>query len=75
MINKIRPLSEVDLSFGNDGRDCKWVIRYYCPTCKRRIFGGYKADNACDNCGTFYDWGKREPRIKEIRLVDWGDEE
>lgn len=28
-------------------------------------------ENACDQCGTFYDWGKREPEILITRSIKW----
>ena len=31
----------------------------------------YKAETACDNCGTFYDWGNQEPKIVVTRIVEW----
>ena len=46
------------------------MIKYYCPTCGRSI-RGYKSDNACDNCGTFYDWGDNEPKIVVIKSIKW----
>lgn len=72
MIKKIRPYAEVDWNNGNDGRDGHYYIVYHCPTCHRKIRSGYRAETACDECGTFYDWGEKEPRIKVTRTVDWG---
>lgn len=30
-----------------------------------------KKNTACDRCGTFYDWGGKEPRIKRTESVEW----
>lgn len=69
-VEKIRPSAYIVYSDGNDGRDGKYVIRYRCPTCNRTI-QRYKAETACDECGTFYDWGDKEPQIKITRSVSW----
>ena len=50
-IEKVRPTARVELDDGNDGRDGKYIIAYYCPKCSRRIWS-YARDNACDQCGT-----------------------
>ena len=71
-IEKIRPKASVQWSDGNDGRDGRYYIEYRCPVCGRRIFY-YGRDNACDQCGTFYDWGKREPVIEITRSVKWDE--
>lgn len=71
MINKIRPIARVEWSEGNDGRDAHHYIAYYCPTCKRRIWG-YEKVTACDNCGTFYDWSKKA-HIETKYEVKWDD--
>lgn len=70
MMEKIRPKAEVRLDFGNDGRDEHYYIKYSCPTCGQIILG-YRSETACDRCGTFYDWGVREPKIKVTRMVEW----
>lgn len=72
MIEKIRPVATVKWSDGNDGWDGSYYIEYRCPKCGRLIYG-YRRDTACDECGTFYDWGEREPSIKVIREVDWNE--
>ena len=72
MIEKIRPVATVKWSDGNDGRDGRYYIEYRCPKCGKLIHG-YHRDTACDECGTFYDWGNREPSIKVIREVDWNE--
>ena len=71
MIEKKRPRAEPYFSHGIDGWDSHWTIKFTCPTCGRWIFRGYKSETACDQCGTFYDWGDREPRIEITRTVDW----
>ena len=68
MIEKKRPTTSIKYDFGCDGRDGCYYIEYSCPTCGRTIFG-YKSSTACDRCGTFYDWGQREPKIEIIRSV------
>lgn len=70
MMNKIRPKAEIKYNFGTDGRDDSYYIAFSCPTCGRRI-GDYKGANACDECGTFYDWGDRKPKIVVTRSVEW----
>ena len=70
MISKIRPVAIVEYSYGNDGRDAHHYIAYYCPTCGRTI-PWYEYATACDQCGTFYDWGEKEPRIEITRSVKW----
>lgn len=69
-IKKIRPLAWVEWSDGNDGRDGHYYIEYHCPKCGKRILY-YRHENACDRCGTFYDWGKREPEIVITRSIKW----
>lgn len=70
MIKKIRPKTEIKLNYGMDGRDAYYEIAYFCPTCGKSIYG-YKVSNACDRCGTFYDWSGKEPRIVVHRSVEW----
>lgn len=70
VVNKIRPTAEVRLDFGMDGRDQHYYIHYSCPVCGQNIWG-YRSKTACDRCGTFYDWGNREPRIVVSRSVEW----
>ena len=70
MSEKNRPKAEVRYDYGCDGRDSRYYIAYFCPTCGKGI-SGYKNSNACDRCGTFYDWGRTEPSIKVARTVDW----
>jgi hypothetical protein len=54
-IKKVRALAEKRYSSGNDGRDSRWVVDYYCPNCRKAI---RKGDIACDRCGLFFDWKK-----------------
>lgn len=70
MIEKIRPNASVELDYGNDGRDGRYYIEYRCPKCNR-IIRWYESDMACDKCGTFYDWGSRQPSIEITRTVKW----
>lgn len=70
MIENTRPNAEVRFNQGIDGRDTYYHIVYSCPRCGR-IIRGYQSDVACDVCGTFYDWGNREPKIKVSRTVEW----
>lgn len=70
MVEKFRPRTTIEHSEGNDGRDGYDYIEYWCPKCNRRI-GGYRYKTACDNCGTFYDWGDDAPRIVDHPLVEW----
>ena len=70
-VQKIRPKAELRYSWGDDGRAPERVyIEYYCQKCGRYA-GGYKSFNACDECGTFYDWGDHEPRIKTVKIIEW----
>ena len=71
IIEKKRVKAEAVLCFGNDGRDAHWIIKYSCPTCGREIICGYKSKTACDECGTFYDWGDKKPRIVTTHSVEW----
>ena len=50
---KVRPSAEKSYSYGNDGRDARWIVNYSCPNCDKPIS---KFDIACDRCGTFFDW-------------------
>ena len=70
MVEKIRPVATIKYSYGNDGRDGDYYIAYSCPKCGRNI-PWYESDTACDKCGTFYDWGKKRPRIQITRSVKW----
>ncbi len=70
MVIKIRPKAELYHNNGNDGWDAHDDIRYRCPTCNRLI-GSYRAEIACDQCGTFYDWGDRPARIVVTKSVQW----
>ena len=69
-INKVRPSARVAVDYGPDGRDMRYYIEYRCPVCNNWTIG-YKQENACDRCGTFYDWGNREPKIVVKRSVEW----
>lgn len=64
---KVRPRAAVQFDNGNDGRDARYEIEYRCSGCNKIIREG---DIACDQCGTFHDWGKKA-RIKIIREVIW----
>lgn len=70
MVKKIRPRAEIYYNTGNDGRDGSYDIAFFCPTCNR-VIGAYKSDTACDECGTFYDWGSKKPTIIVKREIDW----
>ena len=70
-MEKVRPIAEVGTRMSSDFRDEWHEIDYFCPKCGKIINGGYKSENACDNCGTFYDWGIKAPSIKVIRTVEW----
>lgn len=70
MVKKIRPNAEVRLNNGVDGRDESYYVHYSCPTCGRSIWG-YRSETACDRCGTFFDWGNHEAKIKVSRAVEW----
>ena len=66
-VKKIRPMARVEYDYGNDGRDGKYYVQYYCPKCGKKIEFG---DIACDECGTFFDWSQKA-LIKVIREVEW----
>ncbi len=70
MVNKLRPRAMIRECHDADGRSTWREIYYFCPLCDRAI-SGYKEETACDICGTFYDWGVREPRIKTTYTVEW----
>ena len=71
MISKIRPSAKIVKKYDEDGWHSWYAIEYFCPTCGEYIGQRYKSYNACDRCGTFYDWGAREPRIETTRAVVW----
>ena len=70
MIKKIRPLAELAKRSDEDGWSSWWGIDYFCPVCHRKI-RDYKSDVACDQCGTFYDWGSKKPKILTKREIVW----
>lgn len=67
----VRPIADVRYDCGTDGRDGGYYIEYKCPGCGKVIGYTYKSETACNKCGTFYDWGKKEPVIKVTRTVEW----
>ena len=69
-MEKIRPQATIYKNYGVDGKDEFYEILYLCPVCGKRI-RGYAVENACNKCGTFFDWGKRPPRIEVSRRVLW----
>lgn len=69
-IKKVRPEIKALRDYGEDGRDSHWYIQYKCPTCGR-IIRNYRADTACDQCGTFYDWGNRPPKLVYSVTAQW----
>lgn len=72
MINKIRPHAYIREHYGEDGREPRQTqIVYRCPVCNRYIGLTWKKDVACDECGTFYDWGNREPHIRVTETIEW----
>jgi hypothetical protein len=71
MVTKIKPKASIAFTEGMDGRDSHYYIIYHCPTCNRLI-SFYRSNDACDECGTFYDWGSREPYIKmKPVIIGW----
>lgn len=70
MIEKIKPLTAINKHYNDDGHASWYAIDYYCPICGRHI-RFYESDNACNKCGTFFDWGKKEPIIETTRTVVW----
>lgn len=70
MIEKIRPNTSIEWSDGNGLTGGHHYIEYRCPKFNR-IIRWYKSDTACDKCGTFYDWGSRQPRIEITLAVKW----
>ena len=67
MVDKIRPNAMKYWNDGNDGRDGRWDIQYYCPKCCKTL---RENDIACDTCGTFFDWSKKA-KIKIIYDIEW----
>ena len=67
MVKKVRPNAEVEYSYGNDGRDDYYYPSYSCPKC-----GNYINENqqACEECGTFFDWSKTAT-IQIVRQIVW----
>lgn len=70
MMKKIKPKATVKYREGYDRSPGRHYIAYSCPTCGRSI-GRYGKETACDECGTFYDWGNKEPEIIETYSVKW----
>ena len=71
MVEKFKPKASISFSEGNDGRDSHYYIIYQCPKCNKTIYE-FKGETACDNCGTFFDWGFREPYIKmKPEIIGW----
>ena len=66
-VTKIRPNVRIEWNNGNDGRDGRYEVFYYCPGCGRCIS---ECLVACDQCGTFFDWSKRA-EIRVTRSVEW----
>ena len=48
--------------YSNDGRRNWKEIQYSCPICGRKLMG-YRYDDACDQCGTFFSWPECKSRI------------
>ena len=70
MVEKIRPKTKIVHRQNDDGCRTWYEIAYFCPKCGKSIFA-YGREDACDQCGTFYDWGKEEPSIVVHRTVEW----
>lgn len=70
MVEKIKPDTRIEQTRDNDGWNYWYEIRYFCPVCNKRL-QGYRKENGCENCGTFFDWGSKEPKIKITREVEW----
>lgn len=69
MIEKKRPKAKIAKKYNADGRGSWYEIDYFCPTCGQMI-REFNCENACDNCGTFYDWSK-EAKIHIERSIIW----
>ena len=55
MVEKVRPKTSIEYSFGNDGRSYEhYYIQCRCGGCLKHI-NSYKSENACEFCGTFRD--------------------
>lgn len=67
MVDKVRPFASVGYSYGNDGRDDHYYVKYSCPKCFKNLQEGVIA---CDECGTFFDW-KQEAHIEVRREIVW----
>ena len=73
MIDKLRPYPYI-FDASNDGREYDSKEIYFnCPKCRKPI-GFYKSKTACDNCGTFFDWGDTQPKIQSINKIIWDGE-
>lgn len=66
-MEKIRPKATAEFSYGNDGRDSHYYIRYECPNCKTSF---YVEDKSCKECGTLFDWSKKAT-IETIKRIKW----
>ena len=64
---KIRPEATEEYTYGNDGWDGHYYIKYSCPKCHKNL---YEGEIACVNCGTFFDWSHKAV-IKTKRYIEW----
>lgn len=76
---KKRPCAYIALKYSMDGTNLyydkdrtrmSYEICYKCSTCDKLI-SGYNMEQICERCGTVFDWGKSEPRIKVTRTIEW----
>ena len=70
MVEKIRPRAEIKDCTNEDGFRTWKEIWYYCPKCGRLI-GGYRDGVACNECGIFYDWGEKKPKLVATYNIEW----
>ena len=69
-IVKLRPLAEIETKYNEDGWQSWDEIVYRCPKCRRKL-RGWNSEVGCVNCGIFYGWGKREPKIVITKTIEW----
>ena len=65
-ILKVKPIAHIDYAYVNDNDH----IFYSCPKCGTIVYD-YKGKDVCYTCGTFFDWGDKEPHIETTRKVVW----
>lgn len=59
---KVKPIARIVDRRDGDGWHSWKGIDYYCPVCKK-LLKGYGDPVGCVDCGIFFDWGNKEPKL------------